>query len=268
MKSVLLYVSDDSAMEARLRSALELVRAFDGHLTCLQATPIEILAREDIHATLHAATEPVDAFHRQEERHRARLEDRLHGEGVHWDWVSWSEDPACALIEQASLADVVVLSVPNGNASPRSRALVSDVAVSIRPPVLVVREGLETCDWSGPALVAWNGSMAAAHALQSSLPLLSRAGWVRIVTIANDEPRFAATAAVQYLSRQGVHAEICDWQRGGGRVSEVLIDRARDLGGAYLVAGAGIHACCREAILGGVTRELIENASLPLLLAH
>ena len=42
MKSILLYVSDDGSMEARLQAALDLTRAFDAHLTCLQALPIEV----------------------------------------------------------------------------------------------------------------------------------------------------------------------------------------------------------------------------------
>lgn len=35
MKSVLLFANDDPGLGARLQAALDVVRAFDGHLTCL-----------------------------------------------------------------------------------------------------------------------------------------------------------------------------------------------------------------------------------------
>jgi hypothetical protein len=40
MKSVLLYANQDAGLEARLQAALDIARTFEGHLTCLQVTPL------------------------------------------------------------------------------------------------------------------------------------------------------------------------------------------------------------------------------------
>lgn len=39
MKSLLLHANQDAGREPRLQSALDVVRPFDGHRTCLHATP-------------------------------------------------------------------------------------------------------------------------------------------------------------------------------------------------------------------------------------
>jgi hypothetical protein len=41
VKSILLHVYDDTGFEGRLQAALDLARAFEGHITCLHATPLE-----------------------------------------------------------------------------------------------------------------------------------------------------------------------------------------------------------------------------------
>lgn len=266
MKSILLYVSDDDAMEGRLQAAIGLTRAFGSHLTCLQVTPIDMLISGDFYGGLYATGDLVEQMHERARQHRVALEQQLRREEVSWDWHAVTLDPAFALIEQAALCDLVVLGLPQDTG--KSRALVSDVAVTVRAPVLVMPAACREFDCSGAAFVAWNGSVEAAHALRSALPLLARASSVRIVTVTDDDVRLPGKAAANYLALHGVSAEICDWQRGTGRIADVLLDDARAVGGAYLVAGAYGHTRFREAILGGVTRELLERASLPLLLSH
>ena len=46
MKNVLLLVHDDDGQELRLQASLDLVRALDGHLTCVDVPPPPIVAEE------------------------------------------------------------------------------------------------------------------------------------------------------------------------------------------------------------------------------
>ena len=58
MKSILLHISGDSCMEARLQVALDMARAFDGHITCLQVVNYEIFAPGDFYGSAMAAAIP------------------------------------------------------------------------------------------------------------------------------------------------------------------------------------------------------------------
>ena len=41
MRSILLHIADDDSLDARTQVALDLARAFAGHVTCLHAVPYE-----------------------------------------------------------------------------------------------------------------------------------------------------------------------------------------------------------------------------------
>ena len=52
------------------------------------------------------------------------------------------------------------------------------------------------------------------------------------------------------------------------RFADVLLDRAEALGCELLVMGGYGHARVREQLLGGVTRDMLMQAGIPLLMAH
>jgi nucleotide-binding universal stress UspA family protein len=137
-----------------------------------------------------------------------------------------------------------------------------------RCPVLMVPHGQRRLDLAGPALVAWNGSSEAAHALRLALPLLKGAGAVHLVEVNDDLTGLPASEAALWLARHGVAADVHEWPAKGRRASVALLHAATELGAAWLVMGAYGHSRLRETVLGGVTRELIASASLPLLMAH
>jgi nucleotide-binding universal stress UspA family protein len=51
-------------------------------------------------------------------------------------------------------------------------------------------------------------------------------------------------------------------------IADLLLSRAADLGADLLVAGAYHHSQFREALIGGVSRDLLDHMTLPVLMAH
>lgn len=269
MKAVLLYANEDSGLESRLQAALDVARAFDAHITCVQVTPFDAFITGDPFGGVYALPTVLDAVRKAEEDHRARLEARLRVEGVSWDWHRDDGSPAQIVADRSRLSDLIVLSLPEtGEAYDGPLSMVGDVALHARAPVLAVPHRVRGLDCLGPALVAWNGALEAAHALRLTLPMLRRASSVKIVAVIDDRTEFPAIDASQYLARHGIQTELHEWPGAGRSTSEELLDAARTLGGAYLVMGAYGRSRLRESILGGTTREMLRNGGLPLLLAH
>ena len=75
-------------------------------------------------------------------------------------------------------------------------------------------------------------------------------------------PQFTGTENLK------IHASLTGAGVGPGRISEVLARRALETGASMIVMGAYGHSRFREAILGGATRNMLEAASLPVLLAR
>lgn len=272
MKTILLFANDDDGLGARVEAALDLVRAFDGHLICLTVTPYDAFILGDPFGGIYALPIAIEGLREAEEQHRARMEEQLAREGIAWDWVHRDGQPAQMLVNEARLADLVVLSQPvrrGGGERGSIPALADAVAINARTPVLTVPAGARGFDCSGGALVAWNGSDEAAHALRFALPLLALAATVNLVVV-GDGSGFALPSldACRYLSRHGIHSEMHEWPRGTDNVGANLLEAARSLDARYLVLGAYGRSRVMEAVLGGTTRYMLDHAPLPLVLAH
>ena len=270
MKSILVYANEDGGFGARLQTALDLARAFGAHLTFLQVTPYDSFIMGDPFGGIYALPIVVEEIRKAEEAHRNRIEEKLRRESVPWSWENYEGSPAHVVLERASLADLIVVSLtpPGDERSDAPLSLAADVAVHARSAVLAVPPEQKGFDCAGHAAVAWNGSPEGAHALRLALPLLEKASAVHVVTVSDDARGYPPTEACHYLARHGIGAQLHSWPLDGGSTADAIRAAAATLGAAYVVMGCYGHSRLREAVLGGVTREMLRESGLPLLIAH
>ena len=213
MRSILLHVHDDAGMEARLQVALDLAREFNAHITCLQPVAFDFAVPGDLYGTMIAELVPV--IQETADKARDHLSARLANEDVTWNWQR-EEGPARALLLRAeALADLVILGARDPASDGKGpSSLAGQIAVHGRSPLLVVPEGSNSLDVTGAALVGWNGSLEAAHALRGAVPLLRKASSVTLANVfenADDSGAFLnAVDAAEYLSRNDIASEIVD----------------------------------------------------------
>ena len=74
MKALLLYANEDAGTESRLQSALDMARAFDAHIGCVQVTPFDSFIMGDPFGGVYALPAVLDAVREAEDEHRIRLE--------------------------------------------------------------------------------------------------------------------------------------------------------------------------------------------------
>lgn len=176
--------------------------------------------------------------------------------------------------QRARFADLVVLPRPYGaDQGPEAEAVVEAALFEGHAPVLVLPDsGAGRAATPRRAIIAWNQSAEAMTAVRKALPLLKAADLVNIAVI--DPPQHGAERSdpggmlCQMLVRHGVRAEVSVLARTMPRISDVLARHARDMNADLLVMGAYGHSRFREAILGGATRNMLEQAEIPVLMAH
>ncbi|MDO7835998.1 universal stress protein [Sphingobium sp. HBC34] len=271
MTTILLHIHDDLGMESRLQAACDLARAASAHIQCVQVTPMLETIAAGAGDGLGYAPAIAAELHAIDETFRTRIEARFAQEDVAWDWRQMEGDSLPNLLAAAKLADVIVASLPamgqGGGGDPLPIA--ADLALGGRTPVLAVPLAAEGWAVTGRALVAWDGSPAAAAALRAAVPLLRLAEAVEIVTIGADgATTFPATDAPAYLARHGIKAQLHVRPHGDRTVEAALRDMITALRADWVVMGAFGHSRWRELIFGGVTRSLLRTAPVPLLLAH
>ena len=271
MRSILLHVHEDDGMEARLQVALDVARAFDAHITCLQPVSFDFAVPGDLYGSMIAELLPV--MQEAADKMRDRTCERLAGEDVAFDWRQ-EEGPARVLLQRAEgLADLVILGTRDPASSGKGPSgLTGHLAVHGRTPLLVVPDKARSLDVSAGAVVGWNGSLEAADALRGAIPLLRKASAVTLANVtehADDAAAFLpAVDGAEYLSRHGIACEIVDVERRNETVAQTLVDFAAARGASYLVVGAYGHDRAIETVFGGVTRELLSDPPLPVFTAH
>lgn len=267
MKNILLLVHHDDGQDARLQAALDVTRAVDGHLTCLDVfVPPAVSA--DFYGGGSAAALIENDLKLDGAKNRKVIEDQLAHEDVNWSWQETRGNIATEITRASELADLIVLNSHfDGFSSPDPRRIAADVTIKSGRPVLAVPGVATGLNAAGKALVAWDGSGPAANALKAALPLLQLAGDVTLFEVGEPDREYPATDAAIWLSRHEVHAKVLG-KENDSFIAEAILERAHHSHAAYVVMGAFGHSRASELLFGGVTRSMLAQCDVPLFLAH
>lgn len=267
--------ADGSARdEAKIAHAQALAEAADAHLTVFLAnhialTPIppgpgsEWLMAEIVKQSEKAGGETEEALRRRLPVSDAPTEVRR------FDEMLAGLSNAAARIARTS--DVFVMGRPYGETR-HWPELVDAVLFEADRTVLVVPPEGRFPAVPRSVVIGWRDSAECAAAIDAAMPFLRACDLAILASVSeggSDEERHREPAAdmARHLSRHGVDVEIrhlSDW----ARPAEALIREAQMTGAEMIVCGAYGRSRLREFILGGVTRDLLSECPVPLLLRH
>lgn len=175
---------------------------------------------------------------------------------------------------RARFTDLTVVQTPYGNRAEKidCEAVLEGALFAGQSPTLIIPDGVAPQAAPKTIIIGWNESAEAMNAVRAAMPLLKQANQVRVTVI--DPPRHGQDRSDPggplsvFLARHGVKAEIDVLGQSLPRVCDVLLRHARDKNADLVVMGAYGHSRFREAILGGATRDMLEEATLPVLMMH
>jgi nucleotide-binding universal stress UspA family protein len=273
-KTILVHIQDDESVNTRLQSALALGRAYSAHITCLHVTPIQAYVAFDSFGGVFVMKDVIEALDEQEAKLRSKIEAELRNEDVSWDYSQVTGSVESQLVRHAALADLLV----TGRTPHRSDfvgpaiSLLADVMYRSRTPLFIPQDDGPPADPTGPALIAWDGSYEAANAVRSALGMLALSSNVHVLQIEEEKSEtFPSTGLLEYLSRHGIHAELTvepEAKLDRDLIPDLLVARAMTVEASYLVMGGYNHNRIGEYLFGGVTRAMLKDAPLPIVIAH
>jgi nucleotide-binding universal stress UspA family protein len=254
LSDMLVCLDASGASEARLKLALRLAHRHQAFLTGAYV--------------LDSGTDAAARAEQVEQRFREAT--RL--QGTHSEWRLIDGPNTDDVITLAKSVDLAILGQYSGSAN-GSGLRPDDIATACGRPLLVVPYVGEFVTVGQRVLIAWDGTREATRALNDALPVIEGAESATVMTVMSQErelPRVHAELrqVVSHLDHHGVAAKAEETLRGDMTISDLLLSRAADLGADMIVAGAYHHSPLREALIGGVSRDLLRHMTVPVLMSH
>ncbi|GGF43709.1 hypothetical protein GCM10011611_57610 [Aliidongia dinghuensis] len=277
LKDLLLVLDAGPANDDRLALAIGLAKRFDAHLVGLHpsSTAEGSLSSIGFDSALFDAAmrETLARLEARSAKVRAAFEAATQREAVSAEWRVARGYPGPETVLNARYADLVILGQRRPDDSPLDTPDPADVVLDAGCPALIVPYAGRFERIERHALIAWNASSQAARAVRDALPLLKAC---RAVTVLAVNPKQGVDAHGQepgadiarHLARHGIPVETDRSFTAATDPADEILSRAADYGSDLIVMGGYGHSRVREMVLGGVTRSILQQMTVPVLMSH
>lgn len=181
------------------------------------------------------------------------------------------EESAEAAVVNSLHSDLVVVGHPEPHGLPTDMSA-EKLLLASGVPLLVVPNAWEGETIGDRILVGWNASREARRAISDAMSFLVAAKSVTVLIIdPAGRQRHSAEPGADigtHLARHGAHVDIVRINSQGYPIAEVILRNAMMLASDLLVVGAYSHARLKELLLGGVTRTLLAQMPVPVLISR
>lgn len=277
-RTILVHLDHSEPCAARAALAARWARAHESHLVGLVPTGLYdgvIPAHAIPTGASDFIAESADYLRRRAETISRDFREGIAASGPMSYEVRLADHPTVdAVVRHGRSSDLVVMGRDDGAVANdiAVHQLAARVLVEVGRPVLLVPPAGHFDAVAKHVLVAWDGSRESAVALHAALPALRRAARVTLASWRrprdeDDVRHLLLPEMLQFLSRHGVQAK-AEREVAEIPVADALLSRVSELGADLLVMGGYGHSRLRELALGGVTRQVMAQAPVPVLMAH
>lgn len=283
LKDILVHLDATPRSLARLGVAAGLAARHGAHLTGLYVDdlpPPEVLYgypagfmrlyhSDELIATLRAR--------RREEAAgiEAAFNDRLRRDGLPGEWRLVEGETSEMVALHGRYADLVIMGQrePDGAEFDRTPDLEVTTLMGAGRPLLMVPYAGDFDGLGQHVLIGWNATPEAARAVNDALPLLEAAEKVTVLSInprrgVRGDGDVPAADIALHLARHGIAADAAHTVATDISEGDALLSYAADISADLLVCGMYGHSRLRELAFGGVTRSLLTEMTLPVLLSR
>ena len=276
-KSLLSVITDTKLTQSTLAQMVALAESQDAHAEAL-CLGVDRSQTGYYYAGANAMIlqDTLNRANAEADEILASAQDYLRKTGIRWsaeNGVAQIADIGRHVARRARFSDLVILPRPYGkDREAEAEPIVEAAMFDGHAPVLLVPDDAKPLASPGTVMIGWNESVESMRAIRCALTFLKQAELTRIAII--DPPRHGPDRSdpggllSQMLARHGVKCEIDVLSKTMPRVSDILNRHAVDTNADMIVMGAYGHSRFREAILGGATRNMLEQSEVPVFLAH
>jgi nucleotide-binding universal stress UspA family protein len=276
VKDLLVHINVSKHCQARMEIAARLAKAFDARLTGLYTSAVgdvPFFMMEEVAAKVEPTMRAW--WLQMRDKVKAEFDGVVRKAGIAAEWIEVDDRDGSIVSYHARYADLAIVGqIDTEELLPRPEyAIPERVALESGGPTLVVPYAGAFATMGRRILIAWNGSAQSSRAVRDALPLLERAEKVTVLTINPDDVRHGkadrpGTRIATHLSNHGIKADARELTVEEAAVGDVILSQASDGGADLVVMGAYGHPRSYEFVLGGATRALFRQMTVPILVSH
>ncbi len=185
----------------------------------------------------------------------------------------WIEDEAPGIGvfgQRGRIFDLIVVGRPTpGALTPAMNTLETVLFESGRPVLIAPPNAPQAL--ARNVVVAWNASTETARAVAFAMPFLQSAERVTVLTVEGAlVPGPSGEEVANSLRRHGVNADAISnmGKRSPAAAGVVMLEESERLGADLLIKGGYTQSRLRQMIFGGATNHILNEAQIPVLMAH
>jgi len=273
IKNILVCLNNttDDTIQAAAKLAVE-------KNACLTGLYIMIDSLNRYYAYEGLSSELMQQILAEENDHAAQAEKQFKqiarkiGCNARWQSISENEEPLHALF----YADLIVTHYSNEKKGLRfsdsgfsGSGFINRLLLETSQPIVIIPDGWSEDSFGQNISLAWNESRESSRAMHAALALMQQAEQVSVVMVNCDKESKGHDVST-YLASHNINCTLYGEQTDEDtpEIGEVILANADENDSDLIVMGGYGHSHFREVFLGGVTRYLIHNSNIPLLLVH
>ena len=184
--------------------------------------------------------------------------------------VSWLEEPGRqvdVIKRHGRVADLICVAKPDISRNLGSNTMKAALFNTGRPVMMcppTEHPVVNLCETVG---IAWNGSAHASRAVACTLGVIENAKKVVVFSSGVQIAGASAEGLAEYLNMRDVNVQIEQFENSKNIATE-LLERCEAAQADSMIMGAYSNSHEAETIMGGTTKDIVDDAEIPIILVH
>ncbi len=200
---------------------------------------------------------------------RAMFDEAARRAGIPFYWLDVNGDSDEQLVGCARRHDLAILPAEMKAVFGQHTITAARVGMASGGPVLILKHGGFPMDFGRKILVAWNDSRESARALRDAWPFLEQAEEIHFVSASSEGEPELDELLQRHLRNHGCKsAKLVVDRNDRTPIADLIRLHVGATGADLVVLGLYGHSRLQEMVLGGVSRDLLQDTPMPLLMSH
>ena len=193
--------------------------------------------------------------------------DGPNGDGPTASWVEELGKQIDVIKHHGRLSDLICVAKPDRDRNLGANTL-KTALFNTGTPVMMCPPSITPPKVLGEHVsIAWNGSTEASRAVALTMDMITKAKKVTVLSAGDEIHGATVDDLIDYLGVRGVKVQV-DRFKAKKKIGLELIERSQAAGADLMIMGAYGDSHESEAVFGGNTQVIVDNAQIPVVFVH